>query len=57
MSLRGSCPKQSLKYFRKDCFGKDPRNDRQGNLSSVEDMFGFQGGTDKLRLSVLPSLT
>ncbi|MDN3510425.1 MAG: hypothetical protein QY310_05120 [Candidatus Jettenia sp. CY-1] len=41
MSLRGSFPKQSLLKLVKDCFGKDPRNDWRGSLSSVEDMFGF----------------
>ncbi|TLD42224.1 MAG: hypothetical protein JETT_1467 [Candidatus Jettenia ecosi] len=41
MSLRGSFPKQSLLKLVKDCFGKDPRNNWQGSLSSIEDMFGF----------------
>ncbi|TLD43110.1 MAG: hypothetical protein JETT_0545 [Candidatus Jettenia ecosi] len=41
MSLRGYCPKQSFACFRRDCFGKTPRNDRWGGLSSVENMFGF----------------
>ncbi|TLD41739.1 MAG: hypothetical protein JETT_1964 [Candidatus Jettenia ecosi] len=41
MSLRGSCPKQSLLKHAKDCFGQDPRNDQWDSLSSVEDMFGF----------------
>ncbi len=39
MSLRGVKRRSNLCLL--DCFGKDPRNDRQGSLSSVDTMFGF----------------